>query len=74
MYPMLLKVDKLVTKFPFIETIAYHMKTYPGTNVDPMISVLKDMCRYKKARMAKGNYRFTIKVNQELVDILTDAA
>jgi anti-sigma regulatory factor (Ser/Thr protein kinase) len=74
MYPMLLKVDKLVTKFPFIETIGYHMKTYSGVTVDPMISVLKDMCRYKKARMAKGNYRFTIKVNQELVNILTDAA
>ena len=74
MYPLLLKVDKTLQKFPFIETIGHHMKTYPGSNVDPMISVLKDVCRYKKARMAKGNYRFTIKVNQELVDILTDAA
>jgi hypothetical protein len=74
MYPLLLRVDKVLTKFPFIETIGYHMKTYPGSTGDPMVNVLKDMCRYKKARMAKGNYRFTIKVNQELVDILTDAA
>ena len=74
MYPMLLKVDKLVTKFPFIETIGYHMKTYPGTNVDPMISVLKDMCRYKKTHMAKGNYKFTTKVKPEVVEVLSEAA
>jgi hypothetical protein len=73
MYPLLLKVDKILTKFPFIETICYHMRSYKG-NEDPLMKVLIDMCRYKKTRMAKGNYRFTIKVNQELVDILTDAA
>lgn len=73
-YPLLLKVDKTLQKFPFIETISYHVRTYPGGTIDPMVSVLQDMCRYKKARMGKGNYRFTIKVNQELVDILTDAA
>jgi hypothetical protein len=50
------------------------MKTYPGTNVDPMISVLKDMCRYKKAHMAKGNYKFTTKVKPEVVEVLSEAA
>jgi hypothetical protein len=70
----LLKVDKLVTKFPFIETIAYHMKTYPGVNVDPMITVLKDMCRYKKARMGKPNYNITTEVKPEVVEVLDEAA
>jgi hypothetical protein len=74
MYPMLLKVDKLVTKFPFIETIAYHMRTYPGSTVDPMISVLKDMCRYKKTRMGKPNYKFTSVVKEVEVISLDEAA
>jgi len=74
MYPLLLKIDKLITKFPFIETIAYHMKTYPGSSTDQMISVLKDMCRYKKARMAKGNYKFTSVVKEVEVVSLDEAA
>lgn len=74
MYPTLLKVDKIITKFPFIETIGHHMKTYPGVNVDPLIVTLKDMCRYKKARMAKGNYKFTTEVKSEVVEVLDEAA
>ena len=74
MYPTLLKVDKIITKFPFIETIGHHMKTYPGVNVDPLIVTLKDMCRYKKARMAKGNYKFTTQVKPEVVEVLDEAA
>ena len=74
MYPTLLKVDKVITKFPFIETIGHHMKTYPGVNVDPLIVTLKDMCRYKKARMAKGNYKFTTEVKSEVVEVLDEAA
>jgi hypothetical protein len=74
MYPLLLKVDKFVTKFPFLETIAYHMKTYPGVNVDPMITVLKDMCRYKNARMGKANYKVTTEVKPEEVSVVNEAA
>lgn len=74
MYPLLLKVDKFVTKFPFLETIAYHMKTYPGVSTDPMISVLKDMCRYKNARMGKANYNITSEVKPEVVDVVDQAA
>ncbi len=74
MYPLLLKVDKFVTKFPFIETIAYHMKTYPGVSTDPMISVLKDMCRYKNARMGKANYKVTTEVKPEEVSVVNEAA
>jgi len=50
------------------------MKTYPGVNVDPLIVTLKDMCRYKKARMAKGNYKFTTQVKSEVVEVLDEAA
>ena len=74
MYPLLLKVDKFLTKFPFIETIAYHMKTYPGVNVDPMITVLKDMCRYKKARIGNANYKFTSVVKEVEAISLDEAA
>jgi hypothetical protein len=74
MYPLLLKIDKLVTKFPFIETIAYHMKTFIGTSTDPMISILKDMCRYKNARMGNSNYKFTSVVKEVEVVSLDDAA
>ena len=74
MYPLLLKVDKFVTKFPFLETIAYHMKTYPGVSTDPMISVLKDMCRYKNARMGKANYKITTEVKPEEVSVVNEAA
>lgn len=74
MYPMLLRVDKTLVKFPFIETIGEHMKIYSSSSGDPMISVLKDMCRYKKARMTKGNYKFTSVVKDVEVVVLDDAA
>jgi hypothetical protein len=74
MYPMLLKVDKFLTKFPFIETIAYHMKTFQGALGDPMVSVLKDMCRYKNTRMGKANYNITTEVKPEEVSVVNEAA
>ncbi len=74
MYPLLLKVDKFVTKFPFLETIAYHMKTFVGVSTDPMISVLKDMCRYKNARMGKANYKVTTEVKADEVSVVNEAA
>jgi len=74
MYPLLLKVDKVLTKFPFIETIGYHMRTYRGSSIDPMIKVLEDMCRYKKMRMGICNYKFTSVVKEVEVASLDEAA
>lgn len=73
-YPLLLKVDKTLTKFPFLETITNSMRTYKSHVTDGMIKILEDMCRYKKMRMGKNNYKFTSVVKEVEVTSLDEAA
>lgn len=67
------RVEKLLSKHPFINKICGTMRGYANgiLNNKGMIDVMKDMCRYKNMRMNLSNYRL---VEKQEVNQLKDAA
>jgi hypothetical protein len=55
------RVNKILYKHPFINTICGTMKSYSSNSLinSRMMDVMKDMCRYKNMRMDLSNYNIT---------------
>jgi hypothetical protein len=62
-FTKLSRVEKLLSKHPFINKICGTMTGYAGgvLHNKGMIDVMKDMCRYKNMRMNLSNYRIVVK-------------
>ena len=55
------RVNKILSKHPFINTICGTMRSYSSNSLinSNMMGVMKDMCRYKNMRMDLSNYNIT---------------
>jgi hypothetical protein len=58
-FTKLSRVEKLLSKHPFVNKICGTMVGYSGNvlNDKGMLDVMKDMCRYKNMRMNLSNYK-----------------
>ena len=72
-FTKLSRVEKLLSKHPFINKICGTLTGYAGQvlNNNGMVGVMKDMCRYKNMRMNLSNYRL---VEKQEVTQLEEAA
>ena len=72
-FTKLSRVEKLLSKHPFINKICGTLTGYAGQvlNNNDMMNVMKDMCRYKNMRMNLSNYRL---VEKQEVTQLEEAA
>jgi hypothetical protein len=72
-FTKLSRVEKLLSKHPFINKICGTLTGYAGQvlNNNGMVGVMKDMCRYKNMRMNLSNYRL---VEKQEVNQLEEAA
>lgn len=75
-YSTIIRTEKLLSKFDFVEKIAKNISHYKSTHNDDMLSVLVDMCRYKKLRMVYGKYNITtMKIaSEEVIESLEEVA